>query len=103
VAWLEGPDKSALPLRHTTYPGGLTLVADDESRSRIVTLWILGSWRCERDGLTVRLYRNGYLANALTVPDERHVRECATQWLAAVPSARRAAASKKHDSKKQYK
>jgi hypothetical protein len=100
VAWLETPDKRAVPLRPSTYPGGLALVPAPPDRSRIVTLWTLGDWRCEREGLTVRLYRREYLANALTVPDDQHVRECATQWLAAVPSPRRPSASKRPVSKK---
>jgi hypothetical protein len=100
VAWQETPDKRALPLRPTAYAGGLTLVPDLPDRPRTMTLWTLGEWRCEREGLTVRLYRKDYLASTLTVPDDNHVRECATQWLAGVPSRRRASGSSRHSSKK---
>jgi hypothetical protein len=65
-----------------------------------MTLWTMGEWRCERDGLTVRLYRKDYLANSLTLPDDHHVRECATQWLAAVPTPPRAPATRRHAGKK---
>jgi hypothetical protein len=53
----------------------------------MTTLWTAGEWRCQRDGLTVQLYRKDYLTEAATVADEQHARECAAQWLAALPAA----------------
>ena len=89
----------AVPLRPTSYAGGLTLVPAP-NRPRTMTLWTLGEWRCEREGLTVQLYRKDFLTSAVTVPDDEHVRECATQWLAGVPSGRRRAPGSRHSAKK---
>jgi hypothetical protein len=75
-------------------------VQEAPRQSRPKTLWTRGEWRCEREGLTLRLYRKDHIANALTVPDEHHARQCATQWFESVPAGRRAPAPPRLGGKK---
>jgi hypothetical protein len=100
VGWLETPRKRPVAGRRLTYPGGLTLVMERPERSRITTIWTLGEWRCQRDGLTVQLYRKDYLTEAVTVPDDHHARECAARWLAGLPATGHARARRRHAAKK---
>ena len=98
VGWLETSRQRPVVRRRATYPGGLALVTERPEGSRMMTVWTVGEWRCQRDGLTVQLYRKDYLAEAMTARDEQHALECAAQWLAALPGTGHPSARTKHAS-----
>jgi hypothetical protein len=65
-----------------------------------MTLWTIGEWRCQRDGLILQLYRKDFLAEAVTVPDDHQARQCAARWLAGLPVGGHTLAKSRHGGKK---